>query len=209
MDRLMIEYLRNKGMKNIDEQSYMDKFKEFMKYKRNSMRGRSMRHNEEGDFMPMDRDTFKRHGWNDDYIDMWDFDERLFDDYDMDNNMHKAMKFMRSSMSNSEHFNEEEARYVVDEMCHMENGRKHEGEKFDMRKAKEVCERYRGILPHSTSHIDVYVAINSQYHSYSELFKKWFGDNIDQKIIESAIVFWFKDINFKDKNKVAEYLKEY
>lgn len=35
----------------------------------------------------------------------------------------------------------------------------------------------------------MYVAINSQYHDYVELFKSWFGDNVDQKIIESAIKY--------------------
>lgn len=56
---------------------------------------------------------------------------------------------------------------------------------------------------------DVYVAINSQYHDYAELFKNWFGDGIEQKIVESAIVFWFKDADCKAENKVVEYLGEY
>jgi hypothetical protein len=56
---------------------------------------------------------------------------------------------------------------------------------------------------------DVYVAINSQYHDYVELFKSWFGDNVDQKIIESAIIFWFKDVDCKSRNKVVSYFKEY
>lgn len=84
-----------------------------------------------------------------------------------------------------------------------------ECEKFDMHKAKEVCERYRGILPTSATVADVYVAINSQYHDYVELFKNWFGDGIEQKIVESAIVFWFKDADCKAENKVVEYLGEY
>lgn len=53
------------------------------------------------------------------------------------------------------------------------------------------------------------VAINSQYHDYVELFKSWFGDNVDQKIIESAIIFWFKDVDCKSRNKVVSYFKEY
>lgn len=57
--------------------------------------------------------------------------------------------------------------------------------------------------------ISVYVAINSQYHDYVELFKSWFGDNVDQKIIESAIIFWFKDVDCKSRNKVVSYFKEY
>lgn len=121
-------------------------------------------------------------------------------------------KYRRNSMRNSmsgEHFTESEAKYLVADMYHTENGRKYSGEKFDMHKAKEICERYRGILPTSVTPADVYVAINSQYHDYAELFKNWFGDGIEQKIVESAIVFWFKDADCKAENKVVEYLGEY
>ena len=72
-----------------------------------------------------------------------------------------------------------------------------------------IYERYRGVIPVSATPTDVYVAINSQYHDYVELFKSWFGDNVDQKIIESAIIFWFKDVDCKAENKVVEYLGEY
>lgn len=78
-----------------------------------------------------------------------------------------------------------------------------------VRKGKEICERYRGVIPVSATPTDVYVAINSQYHDYVELFKSWFGDNVDQKIIESAIIFWFKDVDCKSRNKVVSYFKEY
>lgn len=79
----------------------------------------------------------------------------------------------------------------------------------DEQKSKEICERYRGVIPVSATPTDVYVAINSQYHDYVELFKSWFGDNVDQKIIESAIIFWFKDVDCKSRNKVVSYFKEY
>lgn len=98
--------------------------------------------------------------------------------------------------------------YLVSNMYHTENGRKYVGEKFDMTKAKEVCERYRGILSQSITHADVYVAINSHYHDYCELFKAWFGDGIDQKIIESAIIFWFKDDDYREGSKLWNYFKE-
>ena len=42
-----------------------------------------------------------------------------------------------------------------------------------------------------------------------KVFKNWFGDGIEQKIVESAIVFWFKDADCKAENKVVEYLGEY
>lgn len=54
------------------------------------------------------------------------------------------------------------------------------------------------------SHCDVYVAINAQYHDYAKLFEEWFGGNIDNKVFESAITFWFKDVDF-DGDKVWEY----
>lgn len=108
-----------------------------------------------------------------------------------------------------EHFTESEAMDLVSNMYHTEGGRKYNGEKFDIHKVKEICERYRGVIPVSATPTDVYVAINSQYHDYVELFKSWFGDNVDQKIIESAIIFWFKDVDCKAENKVVEYLGEY
>ena len=51
---------------------------------------------------------------------------------------------------------------------------------------------------------EVYVAINAQYHDYAKLFEEWFGGNIDNKVFESAITFWFKDVDF-DGDKVWEY----
>lgn len=51
---------------------------------------------------------------------------------------------------------------------------------------------------------DVYVAINAQYHDYAKLFEEWFGGNIDNRVFESAITFWFKDVDF-DGDKVWEY----
>ena len=93
-------------------------------------------------------------------------------------------------------------------MYHTSSGRKFVGEKYDMSKAKEVSDRYRGIIPSSATVADVYVAINAQYHDYCELLKAWFGDNIDTKVIESAVNFWFKDDDYKGGNKVYKYFRE-
>ena len=126
----------------------------------------------------------------------------------MDHEDKKRLMEMMLEGNEGEHFNESYAKYTVSQMYHTENGRKYVGEKFDMSKAKEVCERYRGIIPQSVTHADVYVAINAQYHDYCELFKAWFGDNIDTKIIESAINFWFKDDDYKGGCKIWKYFKE-
>lgn len=109
----------------------------------------------------------------------------------------------------SNHFNESTAKYLVSQMYHTSGGRKFVGEKYDMSKAKEVAERYRGIIPQSATYADVYVALNAQYHDYCELLKAWFGDNIDTKVVESAINFWFKDDDYKGGgSKVYKYFRE-
>lgn len=69
---------------------------------------------------------------------------------------------------------------------------------------KSKCERYKEVLPNDVEPCDVYVAINAQYHDYAKLFEEWFGGNIDNKVFESAITFWFKDVDF-DGDKVWEY----
>lgn len=197
MDKLMIEYLRNKNKGDYKDHELMRKFRDFMaKYRRNSLgHSDSMLHG-------YDTDLYARRHNEDDY---WEDD---MPDSFSDKDMHKMMRYMRHSMGEEEHFTLEDAEYIVSEMYHKERGKKHNGEKFNMHKAKEVLERYRGIIPHSVTPEDVYVAINAQYHDYVELFKSWFGDNVDQKIIESAIVFWFKDVDSKSENKILDYFKE-
>lgn len=98
-------------------------------------------------------------------------------------------------------FDEEE---VVEQMYHVKDNKKYIGEKYDMNKAHEICERYKEVLPNDVEPCDVYVAINAQYHDYAKLFEEWFGGNIDNKVFESAITFWFKDVDF-DGDKVWEY----
>lgn len=60
-------------------------------------------------------------------------------------------KYMRHSMNDGEHFTESEAMDLVSNMYHTEGGRKYSGEKFDIHKAKEICERYRGVIPVSAT----------------------------------------------------------
>lgn len=68
-----------------------------------------------------------------------------------------------------------------------------------------INEAYRrNAIPNDVEPCDVYVAINAQYHDYAKLFEEWFGGNIDNKVFESAITFWFKDVDF-DGDKVWEY----
>lgn len=202
MDELMLmEYLKSQGM---SEQDFKDKFKEFItkhnrgsynrgSYNRGSFEGSRNRGSDEESYNEMNGFGWEQEGMGD-----FSFNRGM--------NMRRN-KGMSDEFSN-DHFIPAEAKYVVSEMYHTENGRRYTGEKYDFEKAKEVCERYRGFLPSSVNPVDVYVAINAQYHDYAKLFKSWFGDRIDHKIIESAIVFWFKDEDNLGTSKLVNYFRE-
>lgn len=82
------------------------------------------------------------------------------------------------------------------------------GEKYDMQKAHEVCSKFKDKLEEDIEVADVYVAINAQYHDYCKLFEKWFGKgNFDDMIFESAIDFWFDDVDFGE-DKLWKYFNE-
>lgn len=107
-----------------------------------------------------------------------------------------------------EHFNKQEAKQTVDEMYHVKDGKKYIGEKYDMQKAHEVCNKFKDKLEEDIEVADVYVAINAQYHDYCKLFEKWFGKgNFDDMIFESAIDFWFDDVDFRE-DKLWKYFNE-
>ena len=100
--------------------------------------------------------------------------------------------------------NEEKAKSIVAKMYHCSDGKKYIEERFDISTAKAVCEKYKKLSKYTMTYTDVYIAINCQYHSYYELFKLWFSNNIENKIIESAIIYWFRDDDFIG-NKVHTY----
>lgn len=107
-----------------------------------------------------------------------------------------------------EHFNKQEAKQTVDEMYHVKDGKKYIGEKYDMQKAHEVCNKFKDKLEEDIEVADVYVAINAQYHDYCKLFEKWFGKgNFNDMIFESAIDFWFDDVDFGE-DKLWKYFNE-
>lgn len=198
MDELMLmEYLKKQG---IDEQGFMDKFKEFMvNHNRGSYNRGSSRTSFNRGHYPEGLEPFE--GWDRHITGKKDF---MSDFNRGDIRMDRGM----SDEYSNEHFIPSEAQYIVSEMYHTENGRRYTGEKYDFEKAKEVCERYRGFLPSTVTPVDVYVAINAQYHDYVNLFKSWFGDRIDHKVIESAIVFWFKDEDNPGTAKLVNYFRE-
>lgn len=130
----------------------------------------------------------------------------LEEPYDMKE--HSTRNRLYREMKSNDNFTIDEAEHLVNHMFHYDGNRKHTGEKYSISKAKEVCERYRGMIPSHVNYVDVYVAINAQYHDYGTLYKSWFGDNIDSKIIESAIIFWFRDDDYLEENKLKSYFNE-
>lgn len=207
-DYMLMEYLKHQEMqKGMSEHDFMDKFQEFMsKYKRNSMPYESEQDLKDWEY----KNYMKRHNSFPDDFKMFYFGNKNRA-YDRFYRMNKEQEFYNEGdMYNEypEHFNESYAKFIVSNMHHLENGRKHVGEKYDMNKAKEVYEKYKGMLNKDLTCADIYVAINAQYHDYSELFKRWFGMNIDHKIIESAIVFWFKDEDYDKGSKLWNYFSE-
>lgn len=232
MDELMLmNYLKSKGMEDMSEQEFMHKFKEFMRKHGKTSYMRYHNDIEDWDYptedmremkyrramSPMKRSQLGYYDMYAEYPEYAAHTERRYgkpyggfnmmqddmDEYPMDMNTMRSKRGM-----NSEHFNESYAKYTVGNMYHVEGGRKHVGEKFNMAKAKEIHERYRGTIPSDVTVADIYVAINAQYHDYCELFKSWFGSGIEQKIIESAMVFWFKDTDYNKGFKLGEYFKE-
>lgn len=179
---LMAEMMKNKGMKHMNEDDFIEKFKDF----------KNSRYNRQGMSDPMYNRGYNRHV-NPGSMDDWDDD------------MQGVSGSYRRHQGMSGHFDEQSSRQAVMQMYHFENGRKYAGEKFDIQKAKEVKQKYRNILPDDATVMDIYVAINAQYHDYSALFKSWYREGIEHKIIESAIVFWFCDVDYEGESKIYDY----
>lgn len=145
-----------------------------------------------------------------------EFTEKLYEVVGKSDTHHKSVvssivgnssNFFRKSPDFTTAMTELEAKEVVAKMWHYEGEEKDKGEHFSMYKAKEICEMYKDMLPSNVKYPEIYVAINAQYHDYGELFEYWFGHNVDSKLIESALVFWFGDVDYPHASKVAKYFK--
>ena len=194
-DFMMYKYLKSKGM---SEQDFINRFKQAMKIRRDSRYY---------DQYPMEKDwnryNIERYGdYLQEYDDFLSYDKRGYE-YD---DMYNRMNYMRHSMEGQ--IDEHKAKHLVSEMYHTEGNRKYSGEKFNMIKAREVYDKYKSMLPQDVTVEELYVAINAQYHDYCALFKSWNLSNIDHKIIESAIVFWFNDVDYKERSKVQKYFND-
>lgn len=199
-DMMLMDFLRTNDAHRMSEHEFARKFKEFMS-RYDTGYNRSYSRNMHRDYDDWDYNrpvptydrTMMRHIREDDMY-------RGYPDYNRN-----SYYFSRHSMNK---FTPEDAEYIVNSMYHLENGKKFAGQNYDMHKAEEVYNKYKSVIDSNVSIEDIYVAINAQYHDYSELFKSWFGKNIDNYIIESAITFWFKDTDYNKGHKLQNYFKE-
>lgn len=109
------------------------------------------------------------------------------------------------------HFDKMYATYQVDNMFHKrKDGTICKGEVFTMDKARQVYEQHVRHINSSNTICDVYVAINAQYHDYVCVYKELFPnineDDLNHKIILTAVTFWFKDDDAPE-GKVWNYFK--
>ena len=70
---------------------------------------------------------------------------------------------------------------------------------------KAEYEKYKPSLPSGTTFWDFAVAITGNWHDKVDLFKKWFPDAFEERVIEDAINFYFKDQDAPE-GKVWHYM---
>ncbi|EXZ16481.1 hypothetical protein M071_4176 [Bacteroides fragilis str. Ds-233] len=90
------------------------------------------------------------------------------------------------------HYDEAFAKYDVSQMHHTRpDGSKHKGEHWGIDSVREAL---KGIsIPSTYNAWDCYVALNANWHDKEVVFKKWFPENHEQKVIEDAVDFYFND----------------
>lgn len=84
------------------------------------------------------------------------------------------------------------------------------GQIFTVEDAKAIYDKHVRNINREITYWDVYVAVNAQYHDYIRMYKQWFPnlteEQLDEKIIHSAINFWFEDED-AGSGKVWNYFK--
>lgn len=85
------------------------------------------------------------------------------------------------------------------------------GQIFTVEDAKAIYDKHVRNINREITYWDVYVAVNAQYHDYIRMYKQWFPnlteEQLDEKIIHSAINFWFEDED-AGSGKVWNYFKD-
>lgn len=119
--------------------------------------------------------------------------------------------FIIQPIQSSRHTDETYAMYQVSNMYHTKaNGVVCRGQIFTVEDAKAIYDKHVRNINREITCWDVYVAVNAQYHDYIRMYKQWFPnlteEQLDEKIIHSAINFWFEDED-AGSGKVWNYFK--
>lgn len=108
----------------------------------------------------------------------------------------KFWEFMRDQheIFMGPHFDEKFAKYQVEHMHHKgTDGKEYKGAKWDIEQTNSVMSKYKSVLPSGTTEWDFFVALNASYHDHCNEYKEWFADKYEERIIEEAVNFYFKD----------------
>lgn len=105
------------------------------------------------------------------------------------------------------HYDRELALDAVEQMYHMnETGQKVRGEHWSIGQAEEIFAAHKARIKDAQYNaFDMYVALNASYNDLVELFREWFDDDYEKKLIEYAVVFWFQDADAPD-GKIWRYM---
>lgn len=95
------------------------------------------------------------------------------------------------------HYNEPFARKDVASMHHKNaKGEIIKGEHWNI---EQVTTAAKGLSVPSTATLwDVYVALNANWHDKEVKFAEWFGQDVEKRIVEDAISFYFNDADAPD-----------
>ena len=100
------------------------------------------------------------------------------------------------------HFTRVQAEDIIDQMYHKDvNGNEDEGEHYSHEFAEKIVNKYA-----PTANVnDMYVALNATYHDWATLYKKWFNEVTDDKIVQATLQFWFSDEDSLNPNEKVWY----
>lgn len=98
-----------------------------------------------------------------------------------------------------------EAMKIVSQMHHKKGEDIVRGEMIPFSKAVEIYNAIRGKTIVEHDEIDLYMILNEHCHNYIELFKEWFGDMAEPKIMEAAIHAWLMDVDCRHSDRVGKY----
>lgn len=106
------------------------------------------------------------------------------------------------------HFDKDYAEWEVANMHHVgDDGREYKGERWSMKEASQVAQKYRGRYPHEYNDYDIYVALNAQWHDTICTAKRHFAsvEEAENYIVDEAIAVWLNDSDWGSTDKVWCY----